>query len=167
MSTHRLARTGDTDKLIAALERGSDVNELDEFNATPIHYAIAHKHLDLALALINHGASLIAQNREGTTPLQSAIEHGLQDFAARLAIDDPRVLHVSDHHGNEPLWTAAFNARGSYSLVVLLLHLGADPHHQNRVGFTPIDVASRIGDDSLLEILEGIRSLESVYLQPP
>ena len=67
---------------------------------------------------------------------------------------NPGVVAIADRYGNEPLWTAAFNAKGNYELVSLLLRHGANPTHRNNAGLSPLDIPKRKRDDALLCILE-------------
>jgi ankyrin repeat protein len=149
-----MARLNRLDELQEALQSGVNVNETDEFGATALHYAIAHKNAQAALQLIEHGADVTIGNRDGKTSLHSAIEYGLFDVAVSILRKNPNVVAIADRHGNQPLWTAAFNAKGRYELVELLLEHGADVNHRNNVGLCPLDVAHRKDDSKLLEVLQ-------------
>jgi hypothetical protein len=59
-----------------------------------------------------------------------------------------------DVYGNGPLWRAAFDARGNYRLVEILIAAGADPNQKNKSDKSPIDFAVTIGDESLKTLLE-------------
>jgi len=141
----------------------------DEFGATPLHYAIAERSPEMAHALIAHGADGSIQNREGKTPLHSAIEYGLFSVVEALIAKDPSAVGIADHYGNQPLWAAAFNARGRYDFVRLLLANGADVNHKNEAGLTPKDVPRRLGDLHLLEILDrhGAADDSAPHLEAP
>jgi uncharacterized protein len=151
---HRIARLNLLQELRDSAASGIDLNAVDEFGSTPLHYSVAHKNVDVALELVRLCADVTAQNREGQTALHSAVEYGLYDVAEAIVTKDRRVIHIADKHGNEPLWTAAFNARGHYEFVELLLRCGADATHTNNVGLRPLDVPERLGDRLLGQIMQ-------------
>jgi ankyrin repeat protein len=61
---------------------------------------------------------------------------------------------LRDEHGNTPLWTAVFNAKGDYVIVEQLIQASANPNSQNRHGRSPLDFARQIKDRDLISILE-------------
>ncbi|WP_406700710.1 ankyrin repeat domain-containing protein [Singulisphaera sp. Ch08] len=63
-------------------------------------------------------------------------------------------VSISDRHGNQPLWTAALNARGNYEMVSMLLRYGANPNHLNNANLSPFDIAKRKNDSTMLQLLE-------------
>jgi ankyrin repeat protein len=141
-------------ELQAAITNGSDLNARDQFGATPLHYAIAEKNSDVIELLLTRDADVTAQDADGLTALHCALEHELTHVAKDLIEKNPRVIGISDKYGNQPLWTAVFNAIGNYELVALLLDNGADPNHRNNADRSPLDLARRKGDAALIEILE-------------
>src|SRR5258706_9808125 len=109
---HRLARMGLVGQIKQAIESGAEIDRRDDLGQTPLHAAIARKRLAVASLLIQMGADVSAQDADGMTPPQWAIEHRLFDLAWKLVTRDPRVLQIEDKHGNQPLWTAVFDASG-------------------------------------------------------
>jgi ankyrin repeat protein len=61
-----------------------DYDEHDDGKETPLHAAIARKHQDIALLLLNSGADTGANNARGETPLLQASKFGLVRGVARL-----------------------------------------------------------------------------------
>ncbi|KAH9162801.1 ankyrin repeat-containing domain protein, partial [Lactarius sanguifluus] len=57
------------DVALLLLERGVDVNALDEGCATPLHLASLHGMLEVAQLLLDHGAKVNTVNVQGQTPL--------------------------------------------------------------------------------------------------
>jgi ankyrin repeat protein len=155
MDLHRMARGNRVNELLAALKSGAEVNKKDEFGATPLHYAISEGSVETAMALLSHAADVTVGDGGGKTALHYAVEHKLPSLAEAILRTDPAVVDSADNHGNRPLWAAAFNARGDYDLVKLLLRYGADASHKNNVGRTAVDLASRIGDRTLTQLLGG------------
>ncbi len=154
VDVHRYARMNLLEELNAAISVAADLNRKDAFGATALQYAIAEKHHDAVALLLKHGADVGVQDKDGKTALHYAVELNLPDVAEELLKKHVEVIAISDRFGNEPLWTAAFNAKGNYELVSLLLRYGANPQHRNMAGLTPLDIPKRKGDDVLLRILE-------------
>jgi len=151
---HEDARMNRVDDLQTAIMGGADVNEKDCFGATPLHCAVAEKQLEAISLLLRNGADVTAQDRDGKTPLHYAVEYNLPAVAEDMLKINRAAISIADKHGNEPLWTAAFNAKTNYEFVTLLLRYGADPGHRNNVNLTPLDIPKRKGDETLLRILE-------------
>jgi ankyrin repeat protein len=72
---------------------------------------------------------------------------------ARVLLANGARVDVEDEHGNQPLWTAVFEARGDYGVVAVLMEHDADPDHVNRHGGSPRMFASKIEDPQLLALL--------------
>jgi ankyrin repeat protein len=141
-------------ELRIAISQGVDLNEKDEFGTIALHCAVAEKNMNVVALLLEHGAEVSAQDQDGKTALHYAIEYKLPGVAQALLEKNPKLIDIADRFGNEPLWTAAFNANGNYDLVRLLLGYGANPHHRNKSNLSPSDIPKRKRDDVLLRILE-------------
>ena len=74
------AKAGDLEAVEDFVAIGRDVNETDEGRRTPLHFAVAYGHADVAKELLNSGATVdllvgagadaSAENGEGKTPLE-------------------------------------------------------------------------------------------------
>jgi ankyrin repeat protein len=81
----------------------------------------------------------------GFTPLHFAA----QEHAARVAevlLEEGAEVDAPNVYGNTPLFVAVFNSRGRGTLIELLRAHGADPHHVNDAGQTPVGLARLIGN---------------------
>lgn len=154
----KLAIQNRAEELRAAIMEGADPNERDSLGSTALLAAIAYKSLDVIPVLLEHGADVTVQDKDGSTALHYAVEHKLPQVAEQLLRKNPRIVAIADKFGNEPLWTAVFNAKGDYELVSLLLRHGANPQHRNNANLTPVDIAKRKDDAALLRILESAGS---------
>jgi ankyrin repeat protein len=151
---HGYARMNLVEELRSAIHKGVDLNKKDIFGATALHYAVAEKHQAIVALLLENGADVAVQDKDGKTALHYAIEYNIPEMAELLIKQDPAVIAISDQFGNQPLWTATFNSKGDYSLVLLLLRHGADPKHRNNVNLSPLDIPKRKGDNALLRVFE-------------
>jgi ankyrin repeat protein len=151
---HACARLNRLEELRRLIANGVNLNEKDEFGATALQYAISYKNLEVVGLLLEHSADVDVQDSDGSTALHIAIEGKLPTVAEKLLKRNPGVLTIADKHGNEPLWTAAFNPKGNYELVLLLLRYGANPEHRNNANLSPVDMARRRNDHTLVRILE-------------
>ncbi|MDY6967187.1 MAG: ankyrin repeat domain-containing protein [Spirochaetota bacterium] len=102
------------------LEKGSDVNSVDNVGNTPLHFAAAFPELkdtrsviSIGKLLIEKGAKLNAKNNEGDTPLHFA-----------------------------------FNKEGKIGIIELLIKYGAKVNTENRMGLTPVQKSRGYTDDT-------------------
>jgi ankyrin repeat protein len=151
---HAFARLGNLAALRKTVEAGTDVNSKDAFGSTPLHCAIAEKQIQAVELLLELRADVTIQAANGMTALHYAIEYKLPAVLEALLERCPEAASISDKHGNQPLWTAAFNARRNYEMVSMLLNYGSDPNHLNNVSLSPLDVAKRKNDPVMLQLLE-------------
>jgi ankyrin repeat protein len=82
------ATTGDKVLVALLIAHGARLNDA-KTGETPLHSAIAERHVDVARLLINQGANVNARNQSGRTPLH---------FVASL-IDDPDLAELLIQHG--------------------------------------------------------------------
>jgi ankyrin repeat protein len=71
------------------LDHGANPNARDDNNATPLHYSSWFKYSDRGTVegtrlLLKHGAIIDAEDNDGKTPLQLALDHGRDDIATCL-----------------------------------------------------------------------------------
>lgn len=75
-SLHVAAEHGRTERVLALLEQGTEVNQLDPNGLTALHYAAAEGHLDTVRALLERGADVNGRGEEIATPLHYAANNG-------------------------------------------------------------------------------------------
>lgn len=119
----------------------------DREGRTDLHYAALENDTQRIRELVDRGADASAADISGMTPLHFAAQQTAVD-AVELLIAAGADVNAVDGHGNGPLWTATFNSRGETRLVEMLCRAGADPHHANNTGRSPMDLARTMGVES-------------------
>ena len=104
-------------------------------NATPLHLASRNGHVKAACKLVERGADLTAQDKEGKTPLHLALSWGRVDVA-RMLIERGADPTTQDENGSTPLHDAT-----NVDVARMLLKHGADLTAQDKEGKTPLHLA--------------------------
>lgn len=147
-----LVRQGDACVLFTLLDK-YNVNVLNAHGQNLLQEAISSGRYDVAVKLLGLNINIDNADYKGQTALHFLAERKLLELV-KLIIRQGADLSISDNFGNQPLWTAVFNARGVYDVVYELIINGADPYHKNNAGRAPIDFALQIQDDTLVCILK-------------
>jgi cytochrome c len=147
---HEAAKTGDVSALVAALDAGANINELDESRqATPLYFAVQNGHVEAAALLLTRGADVNLSSKWGGPPLFRAAWKGHRELLALLLAN-----------GADPL--AAFNTEtalhkasdsGCLDCVKLLIDAGADVMALNDKGQPPIHYAVSKGHRAIADHL--------------
>lgn len=140
------------DLFINGIEYCIDINEINKSKQNLLHISIISGNPSVFDILMNKGIFLDQQDENGQTPLHYSATPEKIEFARRIINAGGR-LDVSDFYGNEPLWTAVFNARGNPEIVELFVKNGANPNHENNNGLSPFCFAKKIGNRKLIDIL--------------
>ena len=79
------------------IQKGADVNVLDEDNLTPLHHAVEVGHLDMIKLLIEHGADLdIKGSNDEWTALHEASQHTRLDILQLLVKNGAKFTREKD-----------------------------------------------------------------------
>jgi len=108
--------------------------------STPLISAAANDRRELLRSLIERGANVNHQTRYGYCGLHFAGQNKLAEIAGIL-LDAGAKTELRDIHGNTPLWTAGFSARGDFAVFKLLLQHGASLDNRNHAGKSIRDLA--------------------------
>ena len=113
-------------------------------NVTPLHLASERGHLKTSRMLIEHGAGVMAQNKDRKTPLHLASRAGQVEVAGVL-IEHGADVTAQNKDGKTPLHLAA--KWGEKEVVRMLIERGADVTAQNEDGAAPLHLAAKWGQN--------------------
>lgn len=116
----------------------------DVSGRVPLHYAALFGDLHRARELVDAGTDVGVVDHDGQSPLHYAAQ-GCSVAVAELLLARGVDIDLEDVDGNTPLWCATLRTRGEGPIVQLLLAHGADPHHVNREGRSPVHLAKALG----------------------
>ena len=139
------------------IERSQDVHSRGfTDDATPLHLASSLGHMKVIRMLVEHGADVTAQTKNGDTPLHLAmtsprqLEEGNVEVA-RMLIERGAGVAAQNKNGETPIHLAS--QYGQVQAVRILIERGADVAAQNKDGLTPLHLASRNGKAEIARIL--------------
>jgi ankyrin repeat protein len=101
------------------------IEATDSYLRTALMLATLRKNEDLLSWLIEQGANVNHQDRNGDSALHFAGQEKNEE-AAKLLLKASANLDVVDIYGNAPLWRAVFNAKSDLRVVKLYVQGGAN-----------------------------------------
>ena len=147
----------DDDTIQSFLERGADVDAVDDNHSTLLHMASFDGRVKAAQLLLEHGANTNVRNRKGHTPLHRALFKLGDGAGARyfetiqLLLERGADVDALDDAQSTPLHVAS--VYGSAKATRLLLWHGANVHLQNNEGHTPFQIAAVMGHEEIARLL--------------
>ena len=154
ISLFRAIRLNDKDGFYSEVDK-VNINQVNEDGQNMLHEAVAYNNFPFAKALIKRNIDVNHRDVKARTPLHYAANHRVLDIA-ELILNSGGSLNIEDDYGNQPIWTAVFNARGNYEIVKCFLKFKPDIRHKNRAGRSPLDFANQINDQVLVNILNSV-----------
>lgn len=116
-----------------------------------LHVAILANQVEVAEALLQHGANPNHADQYGQHPILLAAEKKEGNAFVVLLIENGAIVNVADNHGASPLMYAA---RGNQEKSVLtLLEAGADVNHRDDEGDTVLMYAITSGNEDMISSL--------------
>jgi len=130
-------------KLSTELEKQFNVNQVDEFGNTLLHYACRERKYSIINMLLAHSADVTISNNDGRLPIHIAAIYGsmreikniihsetpINDIVkssnsifSRLLTEFPESISVVDHHNNTPLYY--FTIHSDLSDIKILKNIG-------------------------------------------
>lgn len=139
------------------LANGADVNMLDNYRRTPLHYACESHYLleTIVRTLIDAGANINEPDVDGETPLQTACQNTHPDaiLVVELLLEVGADVHTTDCAGTSLLHTACFRDIRSKSIMQAIIAAGANVNQLTTEGRTPLHFACS-NTDGTHEIIE-------------
>ncbi len=171
---HIASQYGHFDGAIKLIETGFKIDALDHFGMTPAHYACQYGHVEIfkkfiqtinphlcdffgnsflhyareveiACAVISHGAKIDATNQLGLTPMHLAAQSGNLELVS-LFIKAFADINVQDNKGNTPLHYATINK--NVKIMRFLVCKKARLNVPNALGLTPLHIVCQGGEHS-------------------
>ena len=149
--------TRNIDTIRFFLERGADVDAVDEDHSTLLHFASYHGRGGVARVLLEHGANINVRNGKDQTPLHQALV-GIKNYnedshlyLIQLLLEHGADVDALDNDHSTPLHLASQS--GSVRATRRLLKHGANIHILNNDGHTPSQVASANGHEEISRLL--------------
>ncbi|RKT01032.1 ankyrin repeat domain-containing protein [Chryseobacterium defluvii] len=127
---------------------------VNEFEQNLLHMAITRNSTEVFDYLLYCDIDVNKLDKDGKTPLHYSTAYSNYDFTKKLLESTGIEKDIRDQYGNNPMWVAVFNSRGSYDVVKLLMEHKADAKSKNNSGRSALDFAKQIEDEELIEILE-------------
>ena len=118
--------------------------------STPLHVVSSRGYVEVARTLLDHGAVVTAQDKQGWTPVHEASSGGHIELVRALLKHDADVM-AQNKLGSTPLLLAC--RRGHVQVSRILLEHGADATAQGKHGWTPLHEASSQGHLELVRTL--------------
>lgn len=113
--------------------RTINVNSMDNFKRTPMHYASCNGNLTIIKQLMSTGANLDTQDCDGRTPLIKAVECGHNDIVRLLVNAGAKVDLADNDFGNTALHYSLLNDNLDAALYIISNAMNIDYNKRNQV----------------------------------
>ncbi|KAL0046438.1 hypothetical protein WJX82_008505 [Trebouxia sp. C0006] len=118
---------------------------------TPLHLALAKKHLEMSKLLLDAGADINARDNKGMTSFHNAVKQDLYKTVDFLMLQHRPDFSVADLEGTTPLHTAA--SQQGFAICKCLLEAGANINARDNQGKTCLHCAIHQHDLAVVKLL--------------
>jgi len=147
LSLYLAIQRGDIDQIERHIAWGADINKMDVDGNRPLHISSGHGRYVITKLLIDNGADVDALDRNGHTALQQALMNGKAQVA-ELLIQEGAKFDI-----DQLLDQAISNNVADRDVIEFLFRHGADSHHLNAAGLTPLAEAINRGQRVMVKLL--------------
>lgn len=150
-SLSEAVRDNDIPKVKQIVDRGGNVNEVDEYGETALMVAVSRENLELVKILIDAKADVEARNKYESTVLMTAALAGNLEIVSMLlkAGANP---NAKNKYNTSALLNAVSSSGPSAKIVRILIEAGAHLNVRDERG-TALDVACKRGHDESARLL--------------
>ena len=132
-------------------EHSLDVNSRSfEDNSTPLRLTSMQGHVEIARVLLETGADVMTQDKDGRSPLHWASSSGHVEVA-RVLLEGGADTNTQDKDRQSPLHLAS--SKGHLEVARVLLEGGTDASTQDKDGRSPLHLASSKGHVEVARVL--------------
>lgn len=131
----------------------TDINAIDKFGNTPLHFACEKGYYQIVLSLLNHGAELSLKNGRNETALFNAIRKGDVGMMRLLYNNGGNLMDIN-RDGDNLIHHAIKYSSNKDEMVSFLIKYGVQLDTKNKDGKYPIDIAMEKLKNKKLNILK-------------
>jgi ankyrin repeat protein len=146
----------------ALLNKGAYGGARDNYGRTPLHLAAMAQNVDVVKTFLKRGPEhALAQDRNGNTALHLAVEYGNKEVVQAFVLKETEELKslrtVQNNKGDTALHSAARLSHGE-AVRMLVKDAKFGVGSKNMFELTALHIASIIGDDATIEVLEELNA---------
>lgn len=145
------------------IKNGADINYQNKNGETAFFRAASFSSVDVMNQLKNFDADINCSNNHGQTPLMLSVNHRFNLKTLEWLIQNKADINAQDIQGNTALMYAI--ASNQIEATELLLKNGAKTEIQNKFSHTPLQLAKRIKNQNIIQLLQENRAsrIKEVY----
>lgn len=156
---HKAVIYGSEKFVMVLIEKGADINLMDDDGKYPIHHACENDSIEMVELLLTNDAQVNVCDYDGVYPILIAAQNGNVEIIELLA-DYGAVISVNDYENNTILHYAVLSG-DSETVQYILDNNRVDVNSVNRDGKTAYDLAESLDDNEISELLNEYESINS------